>query len=425
MIDTSNQPRTLLEHLIRTGDHTYAETVREFERTSGELGESATITTRHLHRLASGDRSRTTPATRRVLQSMYGRPIEALLGPWQPEISPTPTTPTDREMLAMAADRARTFTLAARSNLTGEGMDQLHDDVAQLAAAYPRSPLGDVLGPLVQGQDTLFTLLEGRQPPAYTRRLLLLSGIVSGLLAKSSHDMGDPHAALTQSRTAYLCADQADHPGMQAWIRGLQSLVAYWAGRPHDAVRYAQQGAALGARSTTAVWLPVSEARAWATLGNATETRAAIERAERAWDQVQGDELDELGGICTFSRARQLYYAADALAWLPSEAETAESYATAAVTAYADTSAPEWAFGDSAGSSCDLAVARVMRGEIAGAAEALRPVLDLPSAQRINGIVSSVQHVHRALTTAPRSAEATDLQEQIEMFTRTPLVQPR
>ncbi len=60
---------------------------------------------------------------------------------------------------------------------------------------------------------------------------------------------------------------------------------------------------------TTAVWLPASEARAWAVLGNAEAAREAIERAERAWDHVRPDELDDLGGLATFDRPRQLHYA--------------------------------------------------------------------------------------------------------------------
>ena len=418
--------RTQLEYLLWREERSYSEMAAQFEAVARSLGEQATITDRHLRRLASGERQSATPVTRRVFQAMFGQPLDVLLGPWRGE-SPVAGTVAlnDREMLEMAANRARKFTLTAQSNLTGEGMDQIHDDVAALATAYQQRPLTEILPQLIQVQDDLFTLLEGHQPPAYTRRLLLLTSVVSGLLGKSSHDLGDPHAALTQARTAYLCADQADHNGMRAWIRGIQSLVAYWAGRHHEAVRYAQQGAQVAATSTASIWLPVGEARAWAALGNSAAARAAIERAEDGWARVQPDEVDELGGICTFSRARQLYYAADALAWLPSEAEAAEQYSMEAVAAYSDTTAPEWAFGDSAGSSCDLAVARVMRGEIAGASEALQPVLGLPPEQRINGIVASVKHVHRALTTLPRSAETTELQEQIEMFARTPLVQPR
>jgi hypothetical protein len=48
------------------------------------------------------------------------------------------------------------------------------------------------------------------------------------------------------------------------------------------------------------------------------------------------------------------------------------------------------AFGDAAGSRCDLAVARIALGEIEGAQEAVTPVLELPADQRIRGVISSV-----------------------------------
>jgi hypothetical protein len=279
------------------------------------------------------------------------------------------------------------------------------------------------LGHLVTVQDTLFGLLEQPQRPAHGRQLYLMAGVVGGMLAKASHDLGDPSAALAQSRTAYLCAEQADHHGLRAWISGLQSLVSYWAGRPTEAIRYAQRGAefAARARNTTSVWLPVSEARAWARLGNAEQTHDAIQRAEDAWSSVRPDELDELGGLATFSRPRQLYYSADALAWLPNQAEAAERYSLDAVAAYANPADPDWAFGDQAGSHTDLAIARISRGELEGAIEALAPVLNLPAEQRIRGIITSVQHVHSALTQSPLARERTDLVETIEAFTRTDL----
>jgi tetratricopeptide (TPR) repeat protein len=169
------------------------------------------------------------------------------------------------------------------------------------------------------------------------------------------------------------------------------------------------------------VWLPVSEARAWASLGNAEQARAAIERAERAWDSVDEDEVDELGGLCTFGRTRQIYYAADALSWLPSLSETAQTYAVQAVEAYEDTSNAEWAFGDQAGSRADLAIARLQMGELEGAVEAVTPVLDLEPDQRINGIVHSAKRVHQALRSSSIGDAGAELQEQIEAFTRTPL----
>ncbi|WP_305784970.1 XRE family transcriptional regulator [Symbioplanes lichenis] len=270
----------------------------------------------------------------------------------------------------------------------------------RLALAYPQRPLTELLGDLVETQDTLFTLLERRQSPQQARQLHFLASVTSGLLAKASHDLADPHAAMLQARTAVLCADQADHNGLRAWLRGLQSLVAYCSGRYAEAVRYAEMGSDFAFRSngTTSVWLPVSAARAYAALGNGEKTISAIRAAEEAWSHVEPDEMDELGGICTFNQPRTLYYAADALAWLPSETEQAIGYASRAVNAYADPHEPSWAFGDQAGSHSDLAVARIASRDVEGAEEALSPVLSLEPSQRINGIVNSVQRVHQAVS---------------------------
>ena len=420
-------PRTVLAHLIQRRNQTYSEIVAEFV----ELG--GTITERHLRRLASGERAGTTPQTRRTLQRMFGKPVEELLAPYVPEqagqVVPASagggriTTGNEMEVLDMAASRARAFALAAQTGLGSEAMEQVYDDVRHVAKAYPQRPLPEILGRLVETQDLVFALLESRQRPEHLRQLYFLGGVTGGLLAKASHDLGNPHAALTQTRTAFLCADNADHHGLRAWVRGLQSLVSYWAGNPHDSVRYAQLGAGYAeqANSTTGVWLPVSEARAWAALGNADAARAALERAENAWASVQNDDLDDMGGLCTFGRNRQLYYAADALAWLPGEVETAERYSSQAVDAYTDQSHPEWAFGDAAGSHAAMAITRIANGELDGAADAIAPVLGLPMERRINGVVHSARRVHQALRQSGHADDARDLQEEIELFTRMPI----
>ncbi|MGI5348814.1 hypothetical protein ACQEU8_11545 [Streptomyces sp. CA-250714] len=425
----------MLEQLLWQQDRTYEEIAAEFDRLAGQLNEDATLSPRHLRRLASGERSNTTPVTRRVLQAMFGKPLNVLLQPWEATASSGEHSSSglvvakdqsdiDRELIALAAQRAKEFTLAAnQGNITTEAMEQVHDDVRRLATEYPQRPLPDLLGDLVQTQELLYKLLENRQRPEQARQLYFLTGVTSGLLAKASHDLADPHAAMAQARTAYLCAENADHNGLRAWIRGLQSLVAYWAGRLHESVKFAQAGSefAIHAQNTTAVWLPMCEARAWAALGNAEKTRSAIHRANDAWDSVHQDEVDELGGLCTFGPVRQSYFAADAMAWLPAEAQAAQDYAARAVEAYADSSDPEWAFGDQAGSQADLAIARIHLGELEGAEEAVNPILDLEPESRINGIVNSAMRVHKALNGSQLAVPGGELQERIEMFTRTPL----
>ncbi|MDQ3885570.1 MAG: XRE family transcriptional regulator [Actinomycetota bacterium] len=325
----------------------------------------------------------------------------------------------------MAADRARRFTAGLQS-MSDESMELIYEDVRELACAYVTRPLPEIVGHLVSAQDTVFGLLERPQRPTHARRLHFLSAVLGGILGKASEDLADFPTALVQLRAAWLSAEQADHNGARAWLSGLQSLVSYRAHRPHDSIRYAQRGAgyAQRAENTATIRLPACEARAWATLGNAEAAREAIERAERAWEHVQPDELDDLGGLATFDRPRQLYYAADALSWVPAESAAADDYAHQAIAAYPDLAHPDCDYGGASVCRANLALARIARGEFEGAFDALTPVFELPADKRINGIIHSLNRVHRALTTVSSSASsapARELQERIEDYTRTPM----
>ena len=430
---SAQPPRTVLEHLLRQKDRTYEELAADFDRLALQLGERATLSPRHLRRLATGERVGTNPVTRRVLQRMFDRPTGELLQPWSDrhgvamgaQLDATSCQATERELITMAAQRARNFTLSNEGTQSSESVSQVHDDVRRLAQDYPKRPLPQLLTELVEVQNTVYELLERRQRPNQARDLYLFAGVVGGLLAKASHDFADPHAAMTQARAAFMCAEHSDHDGLRAWLRGLQTLVAYWAGRHQESVQFARSGSDYAARahSTVSVWLLVSEARSLAAMGNADDAQAAIQRAEMTWADVRSDELDELGGICTFSRARQLYYSADAYAWLPGHSEIAENYSTAAVDAYADPSDSDWAFGDQAGAYASLAIARLGHGEIDGANEAIGPILALAPDRRINGVVHSALRVHDALRRpeTPNSTGVAATREAIEAFARTPI----
>jgi hypothetical protein len=365
---------------------------------------------------------------------MFGAPLQELLRPWTDQsaseyLSSGPSAVglshgSEKEAVIMAAKRARKFAmLTQNADIPEETLEQVYEDLARLGNDYQVKPLGEILGDLVDLQDTVFTLLERRQRPHDARQLYVAAGITGGLLAKASHDLGESHAAATQARTAFVCAENADHNGLRAWLRGMQALIAYWAGRHRDAIRYAQQGSeyASAAGSTASVWLAVSEARSWAALGNRSQAVRAIQRSEEVAEYSRRDELDELGGICTFGNARRLYYAADAFAWLPPETGSGEEYSAEAVHAY-EGRPEEYAFSDEAGSRAALAIARIndQRPDLDGAAEALEPVFALPPGQRIQGIVTSMTRVNEAVrnSNAAGTRKAEALEEHIEMFTR-------
>lgn len=425
-------PRTRLEQVLRQRRLTVDEFRKQYEKTA-KTGLSA----RQAYRWVAGDIARLPyPQAQTVLETMLGEPVKRLFGPpygtgtavmgKQNDLviyqRGTVRDDWEGQVIAMCADRARNFlSRAEASNVGAETIDQLRDDVRHLVIAYQQQPLESLLANMADTQDRAFRLLEGRQKPSQTRELYLLAAVASGLMAKASHDFGASHDAMTQARAAYACAENIGHLGLQAWTRGLQALIAYWAGRFTDSVRYAHQGTKQAAlsRGTAKIWLAASEARSLSALGKMAEAHVAVDRAIEARERAEPDELDELGGLCTFNLPRQLYYAADALAWGGKQkASYTEQLAKEALNAYELAPAIDRAFGDESGTRCALAIARVLRDEPEGASEALAPVLALPTAQRIHGIVVSVANVRAALQSIDTSDNraAKDLCNQIDAF---------
>jgi hypothetical protein len=327
-----------------------------------------------------------------------------------------------RRMAAMAARRAMEFALGAEQGQVGdETLGYLQDEVQRIAEEYPRVSLSEIWDDLVEAQNQAFRLLEGgRARPSQIRDLNVMATLLSWFMAKGSHDMGDSRAAMMQARAAGVCARQAEHPGLIALVDGLKSLISYWSNKPDDALHYARHGAAQDAElhGTVGVWLPSLEARAAALLGDAEAARAANQRATDLRERVVPDDLDVLGGLLTFPDAKQLYYTVEAEVLLGLGDARITAQAEAAVRGFSDPGAPHWAFGDQAGSQCNLALVRLHAGDLDGAAEALRPVLDLAPALRNNGIVLSAQRVRAALTASParEAAVARELRTEIEMY---------
>jgi hypothetical protein len=431
-------PRTRLEQLLRQRHVTLEEFRKRYQQSTG-----TPLSERQAYRWVAGEvRGLPYPKAQATLERLFNEPVARLFGPPYGIEAVRParrrdgaaaergSARADREgqVIAMSADRARDFlTRIEASNVGAEMLDQLIDDLVRLVTAARQQPLPALLNDLVDTQNRTFKFLEGRQRPKQTRDLYVLAGITSGLMAKVSHDMGASHDAMIQTRAAYACAENADHDGLRAWVRALQSGIAYWSGRLDEAVRYIQLGVEYAARSrgTIGVWLACSEARSLAALGQLAGARAALARASEVREHVQLDELDSLG--LTFGWPRQLYLAADALAWGgPSTASETERLALEALDAYMDSPPEHRAFGMEAGARSALAVARVLRREIEGAAEALAPVFELPPAKRIRGIVASVEHVRGALHTINGSGRnVTELASAIEGFTSQHLTSER
>ncbi|MFI7317146.1 hypothetical protein [Streptomyces venezuelae] len=323
---------------------------------------------------------------------------------------------------AMAARRAKEFVLGADRDRVGDDtLGLLSEEVARLVSAYPREPLSVIWQDLLTAQEDIFRVLEGgRARPAQLRDLHFNAGVLSFLVAKGFNDMEDPDQAMTMTRVAGFCAKESEHPGLVALVDGLKSLIAYWAGKTGDALHYASQGTAAvePLNGTVGLWLLGLHARAAAVLGDAETVYAVNQTAVERRERVVPDDLDALGGLLTYSTEKQRYYIVESGALLGTGGAELTAQAEEAVRGLSDPHAPNWAFGDLAGAQCNLSLIRLHSGELEGAAEAVRPVLDLPGTHRNNGIVVSARRVQQALTrgSASTASVARELREELEQF---------
>jgi hypothetical protein len=435
----------VLEHLLRKQDRTYEEIAVDFERLARATGErgGVGITARHLRRLAAGQLQDPNPATRRVLKAMFNMPVEQLLRPWtgpdSTNVKPaadtvetvdtanpintvdTAVTHHQLKLLDETIEEARGFTFHDPP-ADGSVVEAMHEKVSELATLYVIRPVPEILPRIMDTHHTIVSLLKRRQTPANARHLYLLGAVVAGLLANAASDIAKPDKAMDHTQTALVWAGYAGHPGLVTWIRGWQSFICFWADRPSEAIRFADLGAATANETsgTATAWLVASQARAWTALGNAEEAHKLIRSAERIRQSAVEDDLDALGGLCTFSNAKFLYYAGRALAVLPAEGVAAEQFSADAITTYQDRTQPGWDITCLSDSHISLALARISKNELDGVADSLATVLALPPQERIRDLINGVEIVRERLNRFD-SRDARDLQEQITTFTQASL----
>jgi hypothetical protein len=98
---------------------------------------------------------------------------------------------------------------------------------------------------------------------------------------------------MTQARTAYVCADNAGHDGLRAYVRGIQSLTAFWAGWPHEALRYAssaptsQRRLPAPRRSTYQRWLRGRMRRSVTRMGRGWPSSRRMPAATEAQQEIE------------------------------------------------------------------------------------------------------------------------------------------
>lgn len=407
------------------GWHQYDFFIQRFVEAARQLAElegpasiaTITIERRQFSRWMHGElRSAPRREASRVLAFMFQIPVERLFAPASASSQALRTeqaecsSADDRNaygaedlVTAAAQESARFAARAEISNVGPHTMEQLEADIRRIVTTYPNRPVGAAFREVRELRNRAFELLEGRQPPQYSRDLYVAAGVLCGVLANASFDLGRYDAAETQARTAFMCGELAGHNGLRAWVRGLQALIAYWDGRPRDAVRLSEAGDGFTPEHGTAhIRLASIKARAHGQLQQTRDAMAALHRADTMRDQVTSDD-DLPGGMMAFPPEKQLFYASSTHLWLGGDQHLADAEARAeeAVAMFEAAPPERCRLGEMSLARMDLATARLNRGDLDGAGLQIHDVLAVSARRGTESVRRRLGQFGRALALSP------------------------
>ncbi|MFJ8729762.1 helix-turn-helix domain-containing protein [Streptomyces bauhiniae] len=295
---------------------------------------------------------------------------------------------------AISADFAR---FIATRNADEIVVEQLEADVAWLARSYVSHPLLELHQQIKRLRDGVFELLRGRQHPRQTADLYVAASRLSGLSAHVCLDLGAYDSAATHARTARACAEAAGHEGMLAWVRAVESLIAYWNGRYELAACLARAGLRHRAGGSIAARLASLEARALALHGDCAGATAALAEAERYRDAMSGQ--DEMPGIFAFPGAKQFAYAGTTQLAVGGreQVQRAITSAKAAIQLYCCAEDDDQSVGDLFAAHLDLARGHLLLGDLEGTEVMLEYVLGSAPERMSASIVRRITDLGREL----------------------------
>lgn len=366
---------------------------------------------------------------RSALRHVLGETDDAALGFRQSSRVPVSAaiTSTDRRsltdlsgVLMDAADESSD--LLARAEATNVGdltIEQLHTDIRRIAASYLQV---DTLPLFVRTRalrDRAFILLDGRQRPGQARDLYTAAGWSLTLLGWMTTDLGRPDIAEAHCRTAWACAENADHDGLRAWVRATQHTAAFWQQDYDRAAQYAADGLSY-ATGTARTFLASAHALDLARAGRPDDARNALSTASRAVDAADPAN-DDLSGPFTCGAERAAGLRSDVELSLGQPAITAE-HADRAVAALDALPRQARNPGSERMIRLQQVKARLALGELDGAADALAPVLDTAPQHRVRPLMVRLAEAADAAAAFGREPAAHGMCDDIAEFVRHPVV---
>jgi hypothetical protein len=341
--------------------------------------------------------------------------------PASPTLHVSASAGSEDAVLTIASESADLAASASAGMVASLSIGQLMGQLEQLARRYAGVPPLEMLEQARSLRDESHRLSERTRAPAQLSDLHLVTGAACGLLARASWDLGAWSAAIEQARAAGIYGQVIGHSGLQAWAAGTEALIAFWRGRPEDAVDAAERGLELAPSGTPRARLRCIAARAWAYLGATGRVRAELASAERALGQAGGLHAeilhDEIGGEYGWGPARHAMCAATALL-VAGDLDGAAARAREAITfpADGDGHAPDDLV--TAKAQADLSCVELASGRLDAALDALSPVWDVAPEFRSYPLIGRLESAATTLTGThyARSRSAADLRGRIKAY---------
>lgn len=309
--------------------------------------------------------------------------------------------------------------LRSAAALEPAALEALHAEAGRLARAYYTAAPLALLADLVRLRDTVYGQLDRTHKPRQRAELYLVAGQVCGLLSSVSFDLGHSDTAEELARAAYTYGNVIDHPSLCTWARALTMSVLLWRGRYREVIAVSTEAARWAPAGTGRSRLYAVRARALAHLGAAHDAVDDLMMSADEQERAGDDELmDGTGGEMGFDRARRALCAASAYVALRDGNRAEVEAATASGLFAAQPTELRWRAGELA-AQLDQATARALSGDLAGAANALDPVLVLPAEHRTEALMQRLDNLGRLVTAPPyRGAiEARDIRAAVRAFT--------
>lgn len=270
--DGQRDARTVLEEQIRARRMTFEEFIEYAERYARRNGQAGTLSLRHLHRLASGQPSGSPrPATRRLLEAIFGMPWDQLLASPRVDVAeePSETRKLTRQIRnARRVDTEVVRLLAAQT-----------DAIRQLDRRFGA---GELLSQLRRHAMHIDQLLAYAVNPDVRRALAAALTDSHTLAGWQSLDLGEPNAAWNHYRQACEAAREAESPVLLAHAQAEQAVVLTDAGQTSTAIELTEHACTAARRAAPRLlraWLAAAHGEALAAHSDQTASLRAFDQA--------------------------------------------------------------------------------------------------------------------------------------------------